>query len=397
MLAYIPETEAFDCQTQLLPALLADHRHVGEYETCGYWNPLTSFALYQQAQRDFIQSQRTQPPVGLGANQSERPLPRRVYIEGKRISEGIWCGAGSVIHPNAQLMAPVIIGPGCMVGRDVELGPNVVIGDNSVIDSGASVADSTILPNTYVGKLVNVRQRIVDRKLLIDAKSGQHTRIADNFLLSEIIPPPTQGILVNLMERFLALALLVTLLPLMLLIAFVLFMQTGRGVLTRTPHVGKRPSVHLARKASRHVVHLWRFRTRDHAQNFTGMGEWLERWSLQRLPELWHAVRGEIGLIGVEPLPLDVAQQPLEEWQTQRFRYQMGFTGPWYTQRLADSQRSDGSTRYAAEIHYMSTRTWRSDLLQLWWTPAAWLRGARISPATHLAGREDFIHSTLQR
>ncbi len=402
-LTYISDDQTFDCEVQLVPALLASNQRVGTYENAGYWNPLTSFALYQKAQVDFMESQRLSlaenPAIKPHVQPIEREVtsPSRVYIEGNRISDGIWCGAGSAIHPNARLMAPVIIGPGCLIGRDVELGPNVVIGANSVIDSGASIAESTVLPNTYVGKLLNVRGRIVDRDLLIDVAGEQYTRIADKFMLSEILPSPTQGILFKLMERLLALVLLLMLSPLLLLIALTIFVSTSQAALVRTPRVGKRPSVHLARKAGRSIVHLWQFRTRDSAQNSTVIGRWLERWSLHRLPELWHIVRGELGLVGVEPLSTEMAQQPMDEWQTKRFHYQMGFTGPWYTQRPTGGQRSDGSTRYAAEIHYMVTRSWRDDLLQLWWTPTAWRRRAQIPTPAALVSREEFSHSTLHQ
>ncbi len=401
-LTYIADGQTFDCEAQLVPALLASKQHVGTYENAGYWNPLTSFALYQKAQADFMESQRLSLVGNLAVpdvQPTEREVtpPSRVYIEGNRISDGIWCGAGSAIHPNARLMAPVLIGPGCLIGRDVELGPNVIIGANSVIDSGASVAESTILPNTYVGKLLNVCGRVVDRNLLIDVASEQYTRIADKFMLSEIVPPPTQGILFKLMERLLAFVILLLLSPLLLPIALAIFVSTNQAALVRTPRVGKRPSVHLDRKAGCSTVHLWQFRTRDSAQSSTAMGRWLERWSLHRLPELWHVVRGELGLVGVEPLSVEAAQQPMDEWQTRRFHYQMGFTGPWYTQRPADSQRSDGSTRYAAEIHYMATRSWRDDLLQLWWTPTAWRQRAQTSSSAALVSREEFSHSTLHQ
>lgn len=369
MLNYIPAQTVFDCHSELLPALLQAGVPLYGYVMTGYWNPLQTFADFQAAQECYLHSL-------LAEDRMEyNPVVRQPFAEGRAISPGVWCGPNSVIHPSVRLVPPVYIGAQSQIKRNVELGPNVVIGERTLIDEGATIQRSTVLPDAYVGRLVQLRQRIVYQNQLIDIEQAAHIQVADRFLLAAIDPSLAPAILRNLLERLLALLFLLISLPLLLLLGSVLWLTMGQPPLCQRPFFGCKPMPRKTKTEKQpESFILWQLRTRRPDDTTTGFGHWLERWSLQRLPELWHVVRGDLGLVGVKPLTLEESRQVTEEWQRRRDDHQAGFTGLWYTVAMSDSDFDEICIidSYQAALH-----TWRTDLSQLIQTPLAWWRRGR--------------------
>ncbi|MCB0027629.1 MAG: hypothetical protein KDE28_06975, partial [Anaerolineales bacterium] len=65
------------------------------------------------------------------------------------------------------------------------------------------------LAHTYVGQLVNIEKRFVNKGLMIDADTAESTTVVDNFLLSEATPTIIGHGFRRLWEGALALILLV--------------------------------------------------------------------------------------------------------------------------------------------------------------------------------------------
>jgi exopolysaccharide biosynthesis polyprenyl glycosylphosphotransferase len=63
----------------------------------------------------------------------------------------------------------------------------------------------------------------------------------------------------------------------------------------------------------------------------TRFGEWLRRYSLDELPQLFNVLWGEMSLVGPRPLILDEDRYVLE-WARQRLSLKPGCTGPWQVQ-----------------------------------------------------------------
>ena len=367
ILNYIPRSVDYDCYEQLLSVLLRTDEEVYGYVMEGYWNPLTSFRLYQEAHEVVFRSLLHESPPKNSAGTIRYP-----YVEGHQMENGLWCGQNSIIHPSVRLIPPVHIGSDCKIGRNVEIGPGVVIGSNTIIDDGATIQRSIVHNDCYIGKLLHVEQKVVSKNLLVDIPSNKSVEIVDQLLLNETNSPSIGMTIQNVLGRFIALAILIGLSPLLLCLAFIVLFSSKGSILRRVTHIGKTPSLenHTHGHQSE-IIELLHFRTRTTDDTYTTFGEWMERWELHRLPELWNVLRNELGLVGVKPLLSEEADYVTEPWQQKRFEYQAGFTGLWYTQAEPNSTFDE---LCITDAYFVVTHTWKDILLQIWRTPLSWIR-----------------------
>lgn len=367
-LRYIPQRDSYDIVAELLPALIAAGEKIYGYTMEGYWNPLDSLGAYQEAQQVYLYSAFSQrSPDDVHGGPSERV--RYPSLEARYVGPGIWVGRDHSIHPSVKLAAPVYIGDNSWIGREVELGCGTVIGDGVVIDDEATISGSTILSGTYVGRLVNVEDKVVTSDSISDPQGGETTRIVDPFLISRVgAMSEGRSLGRRLVSALITLTLIVSLSPLYLLAGLIALLGTGGKMLVGEPAVGQRVG---SVGGSQRTFKLIHFRTRRPDGTFSPGGRLLERWELHRLPELVNVLRGDLGLVGVKPLRPDEVARLTEEWHQRRHEAPAGFTGLWYLQTEPDS---DLDTVIVTDVYYTATRNWRGDMLLLLRTPGAWLR-----------------------
>lgn len=368
VLAYIPLGVAYDCVTELIPTLELAGEPVHYYRHTGYWNRLCSYADLHRAQQDMFASL-INAPLACG-----QPPLRYPVGEGSEIAPGIWSGTHTIIHPTAKLIAPLYIGPDCRIGAEAEVGPQTVLGSHTIVDEGATIERSTVLAHTYVGRMVNIQERVVAQTLLIDQNTATALAVTDRFLLSKVTPRLPRLLLRMALERGLALILLLLLLPLLLFFALLLWSTSGEAPLVYHRRVGTTPIAMVTGNLEPTVIRLLRLRTRQANQRYLSIGQWLEGVEFHRLPELWSVVCGEIALVGVKPLSHEEASKINEEWQLIRYQCPAGFTGLWYvqTQYLAGFQEMS-----MADTYYAATDSGRSALRLLRQTPQVWVRKVR--------------------
>lgn len=360
----IPARTIFDLSHDLLPLLQAEGLPVHGYKADGYWNEMTTFADYHSAQCAYLHEDN-------GSRAYFDDVAR--VLETRQIAEGIWVGRNHVIHPSVRLAPPVYIGDNCQIGRNVELGPDVVIGKNVVIDDEATIFQSTILDQSYVGQLVKIENRIVYKNLMIDANTAERTEVVDEFLLGEAHPALIDTGVQRIWDIVVSLLLLFLMLPFMVLIGLLTLLTTGR-LFESVTHLGTLPRMTgYGRSPQLESFPLRRFCT-QRSEKTTTLGRWLEKWDLHRLPELGNVLTGKISLVGVKPLRPEEAAEITEAWQLQRHEYQAGFTGLWYVQNGRNSQLDE---TLITDTYYAATRTWREDLKILRKTPAGWIKRGR--------------------
>lgn len=106
-----------------------------------------------------------------------------------------------------------IIGNNCRIEEKVQLKESVVIGSNCLIDKESSIENSLILPNTYVGERLEVKNSILCQDLLINLQHLGVIQIKDQALIgaNEIPAKPSENKTSTLTKLFLFVILILSL------------------------------------------------------------------------------------------------------------------------------------------------------------------------------------------
>ncbi|MEZ4681165.1 MAG: sugar phosphate nucleotidyltransferase [Caldilineaceae bacterium] len=383
-LSLIPGGQPADIANDLLPALIGAGYAVHCFNNSGYWNDLSSFEAYQEAQVAMLASLRGEEPAD-----GQVPL-RYPFQEGHELRPGIWCGTHTVIHPTAKLVAPLYIGSDCRIGAQAEIGPHTVLGAHSVVDEGATVQESIVLHHTYIGRLVDIQQRIVAQNLLIDRSTGTALPVTDPFLLGKVTPRATHLFMRALGERLLAALLIGLFAPVFVIVALLIWATSGLAPFCTVERFGVKPMGLAQELPKPTMIRLLHFRTRQANQQVLFLGQWLEQWQLQRLPELLSVIGGELALVGVKPLTAEEQILIVEEWQMVRYQVAAGFTVLWY---IHPNPEEHFDLICTADSYQAATDHWRKAVSYLRQTPVAWLRATRPSPEKHQLANTSEVRS----
>lgn len=130
------------------------------------------------------------------------------------VSSGVSGGDGSSIGynvrtpPSCQLQAPLIIGSDCRFGMMTTVGPNVVIANHVIIDAHTELNDCLILSDTYIGRNLEIREKIVSGNRVIDPSDGTMVEIDDSWVVAQNRPEMrTEDILRYIVLWFVAVGL----------------------------------------------------------------------------------------------------------------------------------------------------------------------------------------------
>ena len=185
-------------------------------------------------------------------------------------------------------------------------------------------------------------------------------------------------IVFDLLQRLLALFLLMLLSPLLLAVALVVRLRLGGPVLFRH----QRPGLHGR------PFELFKFRTMTQqidatgallpdAQRLTPIGKLLRSSSLDELPELLNIVRGEMAFVGPRPLLMEYLPLYTLE-QARRHQVKPGLTG-W---AQVHGRNSLGwEEKFRLDLWYVDNQSLALDLYIIWLTVVTVLRREGISAA----------------
>jgi len=180
----------------------------------------------------------------------------------------------------------------------------------------------------------------------------------------------------DLLQRLLALFLLLILSPLLLAISLIIYLHFGAPVL----FFQQRPGLH-----GRPFL-LVKFRTMTQTRNAQGalhpdrdrltpLGKWLRRSSVDELPELFNILRGEMAFVG--PRPLFMEYLPLyTSDQARRHNVRPGLTG-WA--QVQGRNALSWEEKFRLDAWYVDHRNFILDLRILWLTLGTVIRRNGIS------------------
>jgi len=109
-----------------------------------------------------------------------------LIIPGRQLTPGVVVGRGTSLPARAIKGQPILVGCHCHIAADAELMSGVVLSDNVLIDRRATLRSAVIMPDSYVGQLVDISDAIVDGNTLIHIDTGAITQVTDSFLLTNV-------------------------------------------------------------------------------------------------------------------------------------------------------------------------------------------------------------------
>jgi mannose-1-phosphate guanylyltransferase / phosphomannomutase len=262
-----------------------------------------------------------------------------LIIPGREVTPKVKVGRHTKFSLSAIKQVPLLIGSRCRIAKNAELGGEVVVSNDVVIDRRAVISASVIMPNTYVGELVEVTNAIVAGDRLIHVDTGTITTVVDSFLLANI-RRANIGVRVGMLaDRAIGAVLLVAsfgLWPIALIAAIV---ANPRRPIQSRLLVGNRK-----RRSQSIEFKAFEFATPVPL--------------LRYLPYLLAVLSGRMRLVGVEPL--EVAKfTPTEEWESVRDEGKIGLFGPV---QLTASRDTPYEQRRIIEAGYVATRSLSEDM-----------------------------------
>jgi len=178
------------------------------------------------------------------------------------------------------------------------------------------------------------------------------------------------------LDLFVAVVLLVMLLPLFALIGLAVLFDSGAPILYRAERVGRfgRPFTVVKFRSMRpnaditaHMAFV-RELLRDATscsvykvpadRRITRVGAFLRRTSLDELPQLWNVLRGDMSLVGPRP-DVVYAVADYDDWMHRRLMVKPGITGLW---QVSGRSRLSLRDMYRLDLNYASTASLSLDL-----------------------------------
>ena len=207
----------------------------------------------------------------------------------REVTPGVWISTKARVSKDALIQGPAWIGPNASVREGSQIGPNSIIEPGAFIDSHTVVEESWIGPDTYVGPAMNVQHSLAWGDGLTNWQNGSFMEISDGFLMCDISRIPRSERRCTIPERLMTAALMLAALPLVIAIAVPRKLR-GLSVLRERRCILPPPE-----KVSRfnRIYPLF---------TLEGTDSLLQRW-----PELWRVLRGDMALIGNRPLSLEAA------------------------------------------------------------------------------------------
>jgi NDP-sugar pyrophosphorylase family protein len=284
-----------------------------------------------------------------------RLLDRRLdglLISGTERHPGIWISRNVVIHPTAELVAPLYIGPNSRINRGVKLGPNAVISGECIVDTNTTIEHSLVIAGSYIGEGLELNKAVVDRNLLINVRLDTSVDILESFLLGGLKQPHRQSWLGRALQSILALLLALLFLPISLL-SF-LYLALVRRLAYTSVQMVQLPAQQNA------------LTSRNYSLPCLGADAWSAHrpagwgaFTRQFLPGLVAVANGRLSFVGLPPRTVAGIQKLSEEW---RSMYLEGKAGLITEACIASTDPDDETQLYVADAYYAARQSFLYDL-----------------------------------
>lgn len=204
---------------------------------------------------------------------------------------GVWISARARVSPRAELRAPCWIGPHTVVAQDTIIGPMAVLEDRVMVETGVEIVSSAVAPETFVGRLTELKDSVADGSILMNWRSASCARVPDAFLMCSLGKRRHTVKSTNFLSRCLALGVMALTAPVAL--APMIWTKLRKQPVMRQM-TAVRPYL-LSTEAGTMETIVYSELTRGF--------RFLRAW-----PQLWQVAKGEFAWVGNRPLsPSQVA------------------------------------------------------------------------------------------
>ena len=117
-------------------------------------------------------------------------------------------GANNAILPGVEIRQPAILGNNLLLEREVKLLGNVIICNNVMVGCGTTLKRCIVLDNTYIGRDMELIDKIVSGSCVIDPLTGAAVQLDEPALTGELHQEPDLLDSVGAVEYLLALLLM---------------------------------------------------------------------------------------------------------------------------------------------------------------------------------------------
>jgi hypothetical protein len=135
-----------------------------------------------------------------------------------------------MISPGAILHPPIAIGDFCQIMDGAQIGPYASISSGSIIAKNATVENSIISPDTYIGEMTEIKNAIVRDSVLVHPLAGVKITITDPLLLGPINKHSVFNLLNSLTHKTAAIWLLATLSSVGIPLTLISWLRTGKAI-----------------------------------------------------------------------------------------------------------------------------------------------------------------------
>jgi len=329
------------CRSGCHPSVLAELRWTGETQPSRQDNQiileandscLESLQSYHQANLDVMAGRFS----GL-------------IIPGKQTALGLTTGPRSQISPKSLKQGFAFVGATCRIHPEAELLNDVVINNNVIIDRGATVQSSVILPNTYIGELVEVKNAIVWGNDLIRVDTGAVLHVSEAFLLGDLQTHVLNNSIAGALHRVLGLGLLIASLPLWIVAFIAALWHKPSQPLKKQQLEGNQITLDELGNRQRKIFTTWLWNTPIPI--------------LRYLPRLIATLTGDLRLVGTLPFSPSQLAERLAEWEKVRDEAPVGLIGPT---QLNLPTKVPIEEKFMSDAFYAKLRSTGKDLGYLW-------------------------------
>lgn len=160
---YVPPAQHYMFERGLFPVVLQTGDPMFAYPSRSYWTDIGKPQTYLEVHHDILMGK------------------VRYRFRGEQVAERVWQEGEVTIDPSAQIVGPVVLGPGVVIGRGARIiGPSV-IGAGCVIGAQASIEGSVLWDHNTIGDGAVLRSCVIGSGNQI----GAHAHIADGTIISD--------------------------------------------------------------------------------------------------------------------------------------------------------------------------------------------------------------------